>query len=193
MQEVMVRNFDSDFVAYWSDRYVAEEMKNDRERRLFEETGPAASVRGYLTAHELTEIGRWKSRRSMGYLVKNTPTLVEDITCLAFAPATPHYLRHRILCLLEGVQPAVASAILTIWSSDKYTVLDYRAVDALQMLEKRGLLHGLTVPPGGRGNLPAYYTYLQVCRVAAEHVGVSLRSLDRALWKWHQAGMPEDW
>lgn len=189
----MVRNFNSDFVAHWSGRYVTEEMKNGREQRLLEEIGPAASARGYLTASELTEIGKWKSRRSTGYLVNNRPGLVEDVTRLAFALATPPYLRHRILCLMKGVQPAVASAILTVWSAGEYTVLDYRAVGALQMLEKRGLLPGLAAPPGGRGSLPAYWPYLQVCRAAAEHLGVSLRSLDRALWKWHRASMPEDW
>ncbi len=70
--------------------------------------------------------------------------------------------------------------------------MDYRAVGALQMLENRHLLDGLPAPEGWKDNLSSYCIYLHVCRTIAERIGVSLRPLDRALWKWHKAKMPED-
>ncbi len=185
-------SFDADFVAHWSDRYVTEEMRDGRELRLLEQVGPAIATRGYLTRDELGEIGRWKSRRSTGYLARNTPSEVEDISRLALTDATPGWLRHRVLSMLIGVHAPMASAVLTVWRPSDQTVLDYRAVEALQELATRGVL-GSDPPRGGRGNLPGYWTYLQAYGPIADHLGVSFRSLDRALWKWHKVGMPETW
>ncbi len=63
-------------------------------------------------------------------------------------------------------------------------------VEALQELAKRGILG--SDPPGGQPRaLPDYWAYLQVHRPVADRLGVSYRNLDRALWKWNEAGMPE--
>lgn len=84
----------------------------------------------------------------------------------------------------------MASAILTVWRPTEHTVLDYRVVEALQELAQRRVLDS-DPPEGQRGALPGYWTYLQVYRPIAEHLGVPFRDLDRALWKWSKAGMPE--
>lgn len=187
-KEAAVLLFDRHFVRDWSERYPV----SDREQRLFARVGPAAASRGYLTSQELAEIGRWKSRRATGYLAQNDQTLVEDVTRVAFAPDTPDRLRHRILCLLRGIGQPIASAILTVWKPGEHTVLDYRVVEALQQLAKRGIL-GSDLPGGEPGALPDYWAYLQVYRPVADRLGVSYRKLDRALWKWNEAGMPERW
>jgi len=84
----------------------------------------------------------------------------------------------------------MASAILTVWRPAENTVLDYRAVEALQELARRGVL-GSDAPKGRQGALPGYWAYLQIYRPIAERLGVSCRDLDRALWKWNKAEMPE--
>ncbi len=155
----MSLRFDQEFVRYWSGRYLASEL-GTRELQLLNEIGPTVAQRGYLTSPELGEIGRWKAVRATGYLAKNEPEMVEDVTRVAFAHDSPERLRHRILGLLTGVGDPMASAILTIWKPEAHTVLDYRAVDALQDLAKRGVL-GSEAPEGGRGSLPDYWTYLQ--------------------------------
>jgi hypothetical protein len=186
-----VLHLDENFVRDWKNRYLTEELSK-RELELFERTGPAAARRGCLTSVDLADIGRWKTPRAASYLARNDPTLVADVTRVAFAPETPDRLRHRILCLLEGVGHPMASAILTVWRPEEHTVLDYRAVEALQELAKRGVL-GSDPPEGRRGALPGYWTYLQAYRPIAERLGVTFRDLDQALWKWSKAGMPERW
>jgi hypothetical protein len=189
---MVVLPFDKNFVRYWNDRYLADEL-SEHEQELFEQVGPAAALRGYLTSTDLAAIGRWKTRRATSYLARNEEdALVEDVTRLAFASETPDRLRHRILCLLHGVGHPMASAILTVWQPKEHTVLDYRAVEALQELTKRGVLDS-DPPEGRRGALPGYWTYLQGYRPIAENLDVSYRDLDRALWKWSKAGMPERW
>src|SRR5579863_6427943 len=38
-----------------------------------------------------------------GYLARNEAALVADVTRVAFTAETPDHLRHRILCILDGV------------------------------------------------------------------------------------------
>ena len=125
-------------------------------------------------------------------MAKHTEDTTAGVTGLALAPTTPDWMRHHVLRILDGVGPPMASAILTVWEPEHQTVLDYRAVEALQELKKRGALD-LEVSPGKRGALPGYWTYLQAYRPIAKSVGVGFRDLDRALWKWHQENMPEKW
>jgi len=182
---------DRSFVRYWSDRYVDGEL-TPLERELLATTHLAIAECGYLTADDLEKIGTWKAQRVLGYLSKNAENTIVDVTRLALAPKTPEWMRHHILRILEGVGHPMASAILTVWDPTNHTILDYRAVDALQELKKRGAFD-LEPPSGRRGALPGYWTYLQAYQPIAKSVGVSFRDLDRALWKWHKEEMPEKW
>jgi hypothetical protein len=178
---------DSEFVRYWSSRYEAKNLR-DLERQLLTTTRLAIKNRGYLTVDELVEVAKWKSRRALGTLTRNEAD-VEAVTRIALAPDTPEQFRHRILCILSGVGHPMASAILTVWDPEAHTVYDYRVVEALQELHK---LNPLPCSPavGDRRHMPGYWTFLQPYRKIAKSVGVSHRDLDRALWKWDQAGTP---
>ena len=75
-----------------------------------------------------------------------------------------------VLCGLTGVDTPVASAILTWINPERYTVIDFRALEAL----------------GNETNdrtVNFYLCYLSACRRLAKEHGVSLRNLDRALWQ----------
>jgi hypothetical protein len=159
-----------------------------RERELLSTTHSAVASRGYLTVDELVEVARWKSWRALGILTRDEKD-VQAITRMAFASDTPEQFRHRILCILSGVGHPMASAILTVWDPEAHTVYDYRVVEALQELQK---LNPLPCSPavGDRRHMPGYWTFLQPYREIAKSVGVSHRDLDRALWKWDQAGKP---
>lgn len=65
----------------------------------------------------------------------------------------------------------MASAILTAIDPERYTVIDFRALEAL----------------GNMANdcsVNFYLNYLDACRRLAKGHDVSLRDLDRALWQW---------
>jgi hypothetical protein len=74
----------------------------------------------------------------------------------------------------------VASAILTAIDPKRYTVIDFRALEALGI--KRA-----------SPSVDFYLDYLKHCRQLAKTHRVSLRDLDRALWQWsseHAKGAP---
>lgn len=74
-----------------------------------------------------------------------------------------------VLMGLCGVALPMASAILTAIDPDTYTVVDYRAMEALG------------VPDADYYNLNLYLNqYLPTCRRLAAAAGVSLRTLDKA-------------
>jgi hypothetical protein len=76
-----------------------------------------------------------------------------------------------VLTALHGVGIPMASAILTAINPERYTVLDFRALESL----------GITNWPE---NVAFYVFYLEACRELAAKHGKSLRTLDRALWQW---------
>lgn len=86
--------------------------------------------------------------------------------------------RSSILTALEGVGDAMASALLTVWRPDRYTIYDWRAVETLRLA---GHL-------AGTRRAPPFGLYLETCRrlAADSGLGDDLRSLDRALWKFSQ-------
>lgn len=157
---------DAGFVSTWSARYPVSEL----EERLLTEVSAAIGARGFLTRSDLADVGRWKSNRSAGHLERNSDADIEDLTRLALA--SPDRLKHKVLCLLRGVGPPVASAILTVAYPDRFTVMDVRV---LEVLHTFGEL---------RSRTPRYYDYLLRCNEIAARAGCGLRTLDRALWQW---------
>ena len=182
-------SLDKTFVTYWSERYIDDDIGGGgNEQELFRRVGPQVAKRGYYQKAEMAMVGEWKSPRIRSRLARNPDEDVRDISRLALG--APERLQHRIFSLLHGVRVPVASALLTVWAPDRHTVIDFRAVEALEKLQSIGAL-GQEVPPHSAGELPDYTRYLECCRSVARHCGVGLRDLDRALWKWSKEGMPE--
>jgi hypothetical protein len=75
-----------------------------------------------------------------------------------------------VLCGLRGVKIPVASAILTAIFPERFTAIDYRALESLGV-EKPAL------------TVNYYLVYLDYCRGTAAQYGLTLRDLDRALWQ----------
>ena len=140
--------------------------------------------RGYLTLDELATIVAWKSRRQKTNVLKNAAEVVAAVTRQAFAIGEPR-LAAWMLRYLEAVSTRMASAILTVYDPDRYTVLDVRAWAALEQL---GLLEPLGLDRfGGSATVSlnsceTYGAYVDACAQLAAATGVSLRTLDRCLW-----------
>jgi hypothetical protein len=76
----------------------------------------------------------------------------------------------RALTALEGVGVKMVSAILTAINPNHYTVLDFRALEALGAEDEE---------------LTLYVLYVEACRAMAKKFGnVALRDFDRANWQW---------
>lgn len=179
--------FDRAFVARWSNEYLDDTAGASKERDLLAKVGPAVKKRGWYLRPELIQVGEWKARgRIRGRLSQNSESDVVKITRAALS--APDDRQHLILGTLHGVADPMASALLMVWDPERHTVLDVRAFAALERLQRRGLLEEEV--PEREGLYPPYPAYLQCCRAIAGRLGVNLRDLDRALWKWNEMKMP---
>jgi hypothetical protein len=139
-----------------------------------DEAALAAGARiaaGNNTPEDLAVIFQWKTRnRGVSRLRRNNPAEIADALRLAVLAQTE---RSAVAVLrgLSGVDTPVASAILTAINPERYTVIDFRALEAL----------GTDTTDR---SLPFYLYYLHYCRRTAAEYGVNLRTFDRALWQW---------
>jgi hypothetical protein len=132
--------------------------------------GAAAAARGYYSRDEFLEVCDWKSARSRPLVQSNDALTVEAATRAAFE-TSDETARMGALSGLRGVGVPIASALLHFAFPDGYPVLDVRALESLGR-------KGRSVYP-----VSFWLAYLHACRgFAAEH-GVSLRTLDKALWQ----------
>jgi hypothetical protein len=131
--------------------------------------GATAARRGYYTHGEFLALCEWKSPRSRPLVARNSRAAVTRATRRALAGAE----RDRIEALLglHGVGFPTASVLLHFADPAAYPILDVRAVEALG--ETRSSY-----------TIPFWLEYLETCRALAREHGVSLRTLDKALWQY---------
>lgn len=136
-----------------------------------QQIAPAAKARGYLTRDEFLVICRWKSPRNAKRFARNDEQFVRAVTSTAFSVESER-LRIEVLTLFCGVDWPTASVILHWCSKERYPLLDFRA------------LWSLTVDVPKKGyDFEFWWEYTLCCRRLADESGVSMRVLDRALWR----------
>jgi hypothetical protein len=143
-----------------------------------ERLGAAARARGYYTRSEFLVVCAWKSPRSRPKVQANRTRAVRAATTVALCPTSTEPARMEALLALEGVGVPTASTLLWVAFPADYPILDVRA------------LHALGHRP--RSGYPVSYwlAYLDACRRLATANGVSLRTLDKALWQWSKEQPP---
>ncbi len=150
----------------------------DLERYLFEVVSPGFQRDGTLSSYDFFAIIIWKSNRSKTKIKRGLAaartSVAELMSEVSEAPTAPAKL--DTLVRISGIGLAIASAILTVCYPEEFTVLDYRAWDTAKKERVDSL-------PGRKPQTPTeYLQYRRACQLFAAELGVSLRSLDRALW-----------
>ena len=112
----------------------------------------------------------WKTVRSRPKVAANTEAAVVDATRRALA-AGDEATRIAALLELEGVGVPTASTLLYFVFPDDYPILDVRALESLG------------VKPRSTYPISFWLEYLEACRRLARDAGVSIRTLDKALWE----------
>jgi hypothetical protein len=112
----------------------------------------------------------WKTVRSRPKVAANTEAAVVDATGRALV-AVDEETRIAALLELEGVGVPTASTLLYFAFPDDYPILDVRALESL------GVRPRSTYP------VSFWLDYLEACRRLARDAGVSIRTLDKALWQ----------
>jgi hypothetical protein len=147
------------------------------ERNSFETDDNALSAGkriqgGEFTRENLNAIFEWKTRgRGRSRIQKNSNAEIADALRLALLAKTDR-AAVAVLNGLNGVQIPVASAILTAIDPARFTIIDFRALEALNIVDQPYI------------TIDFYLAYLAVCRRIAKENRVTLRTLDRALWQW---------
>jgi hypothetical protein len=134
------------------------------------EAGAAARARGHYTREEFIEVCAWKTVRSRPKVALNAESAVAEATGRALA-VVDETARMSALLELVGVGVPTASTLLYFAFPDRYPILDVRALESL----------GVT--PRSQYPLSFWLGYLDACRELAARCGVSLRTLDKALWQ----------
>jgi hypothetical protein len=117
-------------------------------------------------------IFEWKTRgRGRSRPALNGDHEIADALDLAVAARTER-AAIAVLTGLSGVDVPVASAVMTAIDPGRFTIIDFRALWSLRSMQR---------PPYP---VPFYLEYLRACRRIANEAGVSLRTLDKALWKY---------
>lgn len=132
--------------------------------------GAAVRARGHYTRLEFIEVCAWKTPRSRPRIVANSAAMVIEATARAI-DASDEGTRIAALLELQGVGVPTASTLLFAAFPDDYPILDVRALESLGVK--------------GRSTYPVSFwlAYLGACRRLAREAGVSLRTLDKALWQ----------
>ena len=133
--------------------------------------GAAAAARGHYRRAEFLLVCGWKSPRSRPLVAANPARRVAARTRAAFA-AGDETARIAALLSLDGVGVPTGSALLHFAFPDRYPVLDVRALESL------GVRGRSTYPPA------FWLAYLDACRALAAAHGVTVRTLDKALWQF---------
>lgn len=128
-------------------------------------------ARGHYTREEFIEVCAWKTPRSRPRVAANSETAVAEATGRALA-ASDEATRFAALVELQGVGAPTASTLLYCALPDDYPILDVRALESLG------------VKPRSVYPMSFWLEYLEACRALALSSGVSIRTLDKALWQY---------
>jgi hypothetical protein len=133
--------------------------------------GARAAARGRYTRAEFLAVCAWKSPRSRPRVAANSPRAIGAATAVALRSPSEE-ARMIALLGLDGVGVPTASTLLYFAFPGDYPILDVRALESLGVR--------------GRSTYPVAFWlgYLDACRELALRHGVSLRTLDKALWQF---------
>jgi hypothetical protein len=148
---------------------LAERFPGSDETRLIA-VGVGVRGRGHYTREEFIEVCAWKTPRSRPKVAANSAAAVIEATARALGTGDEAN-RIAALLALSGVGVPTASTLLYVAFPDDYPILDVRALESLG------------VKPRSTYPIPFWLAYLEACRSLARRSGVSLRTLDKALWQ----------
>jgi len=153
---------------------LADRFGPDNDAR-WRAAGAAARARGHYTREEFIAVCAWKTVRSRPKVAANSEQDVVAATGRALSTAD-EATRIEALLALTGVGVPTASTLLYFAFPNDYPILDVRALESLGVK--------------ARSQYPVSFwlAYLDACRELAGRCGVSLRTLDKALWQHSKDG-----
>jgi hypothetical protein len=149
----------------------AEGFSDASDSVIEKDIAPAARRQGYLTREQFLTVAEWKTVRSRLRCEKNDAEFVEVVTRAALSSRNERF-KVQALRLLDGVEWPTASVILHFCDRGRYPILDVRALWSA----------GLDATPSY--GFPFWMEYTEFLRGISTDAGVSMRTLDKALWQY---------
>ena len=146
-------------------------FKKSGEEGIEEKIAVRTKKVGYFTHQDFLVVCTWKSPRPLNLYKHNSPEFTKEVTKIALSSPNEQ-LRIEILTLLRGVSWPTASVLLHFGSKDPYPILDFRTLWSLKT----------EVPK--QYDFSFWWAYTLFCRNLAKNAGVTMRTLDRALWQY---------
>jgi hypothetical protein len=160
-------------------RPLAARFGPDDDARLLA-IGAAARARGHYTRSEFIDVCAWKTPRSRPRIAANTRRSITARTARALS-AREEADRIAPLLELEGVGVPTASTLLYFAFPGDYPILDVRALESLGVRSRSTY------------TISFWLQYLDACRAMARANGVSIRTLDKALWQHSKERSAPGW
>src|SRR5262249_4488586 len=119
-------------VTWWANRYIDGMTEDERAEELRIETVivPRTRAAGKLERQDFLDLGRWKSPRSAPRCQRNEEGDIKEVSRIALSTSSER-LRIEVLLLLDGVGWPTASVLLHWFHTDRYSILDVRALGTL--------------------------------------------------------------
>lgn len=160
----------------WAERYLKglKQGEKELEKRIEEVVSPKIKKNGYLDKEDFRTLCHWKGRgRTEIWCEKNEEEFIKVVTHTALSTSNE---RFRIVALgaLKGVDWSTASVILHFCHAEPYPVLDANALRAL----------GVHLDDLKKYDFDLWEDYVHYCRKLIEEYNVTIRTLDRALWRF---------
>jgi hypothetical protein len=121
--------------------------------------------------------GPQRLKRTKNVLAQNSDRDFENLTYRAVS-GNDDTGAMLLVRALDGVGPALGSAILMASAPWRYSVIDVNAVRAIQAV---GYLRDCPTPTGQARSIPPWTRYICAARDVAARTGWTLRDVDRAL------------
>jgi hypothetical protein len=155
------------------------------ETHIFEIIELAVRKAGFFTLPQFITVGYWKTPRQLTNYRKNDDARVREQTRKALGGGLAILDRTTELSGLDGVRVPVASALLTVWNPNQFTIIDVLALKTLSCSDER--IDGIGFHEHSQTWCRRYDMYLRACDAIVSRLKpLTLRDVDRALWKWGQ-------
>lgn len=147
-------------------------LLSDLERRLYAEVGPRIRAEGHAVKDDLDDVCRWRAQRASGFVARNDPAEVVEITRLAFSPGVTDRVRLKLLTLLDGMAERTASVLLSMWDPERFVPWDEAGAG---LLVAAGRLDSAALPAG-------WPPYLAAVTALAGEATLTPREVEKALY-----------
>ena len=166
---------DEEFIDKWSNINVDEYEYNNIIKLVKNDI----ETENTITESTFERIMNWKSARSKGDIYKQKYEEISKIITESLSVEN----KLEKLTDIYGIGVSIASCILHFIYPDDYPIVDFRTIEALQLL---GYIDKDVKVSAIKDNIKGYNTYRTIILDISKKTNKKLREIDKALFRFHK-------